>query len=208
MKPFENATLRRQLVQGRARMQFGNVSLIPSLAYCFRKSMSEIRILKSRESKKKPMNMSMTLSTISKCSVVSITPQDLEACHCVPSKPLPNNNVVQFTRIKKRDQFFEKERQVRLNNNFRNTSTLRIFDKDHSCPLLRCLLVMALFRQRKSGWKYVWSRNGKVCTRKSDNLEVITVEHECDLEKFRAKYSCRWQANRSELYRAYSPRNC
>lgn len=127
-------------------------------------------------------NVSDIVGELGVLSGVPVTPQDIVACHCAPSKSKPNKMVVQFTRRQKRDEFFEKTRTLRLNNNdFGNTSTLPVFVNDHFCPILKRLLGMAVSKKRESGWKDVWNRNGKIYARKSDGSEVIAIKNECDL---------------------------
>lgn len=117
---------------------------------------------------------------------VPVTPEDIESCHRVPSKAKPSPIVVQFAKRQKRDDLIEKARKMRLSNkDFGKSSGLPIYVNEHLCPILKQLLGMTVAKKKATGWKYVWTRGGKICAKKSDDSATLIVRHEHDLEKIR-----------------------
>ncbi|KAH9384995.1 hypothetical protein HPB48_027031 [Haemaphysalis longicornis] len=115
---------------------------------------------------------------------VPVTPDDIEACHRVPSKAKPNCIVVQFARRQKRDALLDKARKLRLNNkDFGNTTNSPVYVNDHLCPVLKRLLGTAVAKKKAAGWKYVWSRGGKIYAKQTDDSVTVVIRHERDLEK-------------------------
>lgn len=115
---------------------------------------------------------------------VPVTPDDIEACHRVPSKAKPNPIVVQFAKRQKRDDLIEKARKIRLSNkDFGKSSSSPVYVNDHLCPILKRLLGVTVAKKKVTGWKYVWTRGGKIYAKKSDDSATLIIRHEHDLEK-------------------------
>lgn len=110
---------------------------------------------------------------------------DVEICHRVRTREMSKQNIiVQFVRREKRDKVLAKARPKRLKNTDLGFSTNDpVFINEHLCPTLKRLLGKATAKKRIAGWKYVWVRNGKIMARKSENTDVVSIEHEDDLVK-------------------------
>lgn len=114
-----------------------------------------------------------------------ITEQDIDACHRVPRRDEGCPNVVvQFRSRAKRDLVIEKSRKKRLStSDFGHVNHSPVFVNDHLCPTLKILLGQVVARKNEKGWKYAWTRDGKIFARKSDSSRVLRVTRSQDLEK-------------------------
>lgn len=114
-----------------------------------------------------------------------ITEQDIEACHRVPTRiPDKTNIVVQFKSRTKRDLTLRKARKARLNNKDIGLHTTDpIYINKHLCPAQKKLLGMTTKRRHERSWKSVWTQNGKIFARKTDDSASIHISCEHDLLK-------------------------
>lgn len=120
-----------------------------------------------------------------------ITESDIETCHRVPTRNSDETNiVVQFKSRSKRDTALRKARKMRLTNkDVGLEDTAPIYINEHLCPALKKLLGMAVKRKHEYKWKSVWTSNGKICARQSDNSEVVLIRSESDLSKITSTVS-------------------
>ncbi|KAH6943525.1 hypothetical protein HPB50_023163 [Hyalomma asiaticum] len=82
----------------------------------------------------------------------------------------------------KRDAVLHKAKKARLSNkDIGSDNTQKIYVNEHLCPTLKRLLGIAIGRKRDNGWKSVWSYNGKIFARKSDETPIVRIEHDEDL---------------------------
>lgn len=175
----ENATLRAELDSMRKRLADVESRLLLSEQYSRNKNI-EIKGIEEAPSE----NLTDTVCKLGALSGVTIEPEDIEVVHRVPSKAKPSGIVVQFARRQKRDALIEKARKLRLTNtDFGNSSAAPVFVNDHLCPILKRLLGMVVAKKKASGWKYVWSRGGKIYAKKSDDSATVIIKHELDLDK-------------------------
>ncbi|KAH6924044.1 hypothetical protein HPB50_010837 [Hyalomma asiaticum] len=80
----------------------------------------------------------------------------------------------------KRDAVLHKAKKARLSNkDIGSDNTQKIYVNEHLCPTLKRLLGIAIGRKRDNGWKSVWSYNGKIFARKSDETPIA-----CDAKQF------------------------
>lgn len=114
-----------------------------------------------------------------------ISSSDLEACHRVPTrKPDKSNIVVQFKSRAKRDVVLKKAKKHRLVNNDIGLETQTpIFVNEHLCPALKKLLGAAIQRKRDHDWKFVWSVNGKILAKQTEDSNTIHINCEKALAK-------------------------
>lgn len=114
-----------------------------------------------------------------------ITEQDIDACHRVSRRDggCPHL-VVQFRSRAKRDVVIEKARKKRLStSDFGHVGRSPVFVNDHLCPTLKMLLGQVVARKNEKGWKYAWTRDGKIFARESESSRVLRVTRLQDLEK-------------------------
>lgn len=114
-----------------------------------------------------------------------ITEQDIETCHRVPTRiPDKTNIVVQFRSRAKRDVTLRKARKARLSNKDIGLHTTEpIYINEHLCPALKKLLGMTTKRRYECSWKSVWTQNGKIFARRTDDSASIQISSEHDLSK-------------------------
>ncbi|KAH7980895.1 hypothetical protein HPB49_019920 [Dermacentor silvarum] len=58
-----------------------------------------------------------------------------------------------------------------------------IFVNEHLCPATKRLFGAENSKRKECGWKYAWTKNGKIFVRKSEGTPVISIGHADDLEK-------------------------
>lgn len=117
----------------------------------------------------------------------TISSADIESCHRVPTRDAQKSNIViQFKSRAKRDATLKKGKRARLcNSDIGLGGPAPIYINEHLCPALKQLLGKAISRKRECHWKSVWSFNGKIFARRSDDEPSIVIEHDGDLAKIR-----------------------
>ncbi|XP_049516982.1 uncharacterized protein LOC125942767 [Dermacentor silvarum] len=130
-------------------------------------------------------NVLSVLSKIGEAINEPVQKSDIEVCHRVPTRnPDRSNIIVQFKSRAKRDLMLKKAKKMRIRNNDIGLSDdAQIYVNEHLCPALKRLLGMAVKRKHEKHWKSVWSFNGKIFARKSDDSGTIQIAREVDLEK-------------------------
>ncbi|KAL1486149.1 hypothetical protein MTO96_031514 [Rhipicephalus appendiculatus] len=114
-----------------------------------------------------------------------ITAADIEACHRVPSRDNGKSNIiVQFKSRAKRDGILKKAKRARLTNkDVGLTSGNAIYVNEHLCPALKKLLAFAVKKKYEYKWKSVWSFNGKIYAKQTDDSPAVHVPSEHDIDK-------------------------
>lgn len=113
-----------------------------------------------------------------------INDNDLEACHRVPvlGSPEMSNIVVQFAHVAKRNAVLEKARKKRLNcGDLDLASGGAIYINEHLCPTLKRLFGATVSKKKQCGWRYAWTRNGKIFARKTELSKVVQIACTDDL---------------------------
>lgn len=115
----------------------------------------------------------------------SITADDIEVCHRVPCRGTSQSNIiVQFCSRTKRDSVLEKARKKRLSTtDFGFRQQAPIFLNDHLCPALKKLLGTAVAKKKDSGWRFVWTRDGKIFGRKTETSRILRISCLADIDK-------------------------
>lgn len=114
---------------------------------------------------------------------------DIEACHRVPTRNADRSHIiVQFRSHTKRDTVLKKAKKTRLTNyDLELENTPLVYVNDHLCPAQKKLLAMAVKKKHGHHWKSVWSFNGKIFEKESDDSPIVSITHENDLGRIRAK---------------------
>lgn len=135
--------------------------------------------------KKDNENVLDTVQMIGKVIKEEIVETDIEICHRVPTRdPEKSNIIVQFKSRTKRDAVLNKAKKARLSNkDIGNDNTHKIYVNEHLCPTLKQLLGTAIGRKRDHGWKSVWSYNGTIFAKQSDDAPIVRIQHHEDLSK-------------------------
>jgi len=61
------------------------------------------------------------------------------------------------------------------------------------------LFYLANDKIKRFGWKYIWTNNGRIHLRQTNDSKVITIRHEKDLEQIEKS-----TANSGNLYGSYA----
>lgn len=146
-----------------------------------RRSNVEIRGVTQKENE----DVAQLVSKIGEVIGEPISAGDMDACHRVPTREAGKSNiVVQFRSREKRDSVLEKARKFRVKNNQIGISgESQIYLNEHLCPTLKQLLALAIVKKHECGWRFVWTRNGKIFARKLENSDRIRIETDADLSK-------------------------
>lgn len=118
-----------------------------------------------------------------------ILASEIEVCHRVPTRNERLSKIlVHFKSRQKRDLVFEKARKKRITNNSLGVTTepgesAPVFVNEHLCPTLKRLLASTIARKRQFSWRFVWTRNGRILTRKTHGSRTLHVSSDNDLFK-------------------------
>ncbi|KAH9364384.1 hypothetical protein HPB48_016251 [Haemaphysalis longicornis] len=184
----ENEELRQRVYVLNRDLSECQTNLIKSEQYTRNKNL-EVKGVIQEQSESIPE----ILKAIGKALGEPILPSDVDVCHRVPTKNKKESNIiVQFQRCEKRDKVLEKSRKTKLTNegiglrlaeSTSESEDTPIFVNEHLCPYLKKLLGMAVARKREHNWRYVWTKKGRIFARRTDSSDVVSIQHESDLDK-------------------------
>ena len=108
-----------------------------------------------------------------------ITTDDVDIAHPLKSKRRDGKlvNVIRFTKRTKKLAVLEAKKKER-DFQFRDHD---IFVNEHLSPVNRGLFARASEKKRELGFKYLWTKNGVPCLRKTENSPVIEIYCENDI---------------------------
>lgn len=134
-------------------------------------------------------SVSEILSKVGSAINEPIADSDIEACHRVPTRNADRSHIiVQFKSRTKRDAVLKKAKKTRLtNNDLGLENTAPVYVNEHLCPALKKLLAMAVKRKHEYHWKSVWSHNGKIFSKQTDDSPIVSITNENDIGKISAK---------------------
>lgn len=115
---------------------------------------------------------------------------DLEMCHRVPvaNSATRKSIIARFVCKSKRNEFVSKARKARLTVlglGFRFHQQGVIFFNDHLCPEYKKLFSAALKLKKERCWKFLWTDEGTIKARKSENSVVYKITCSSDLSIFK-----------------------
>lgn len=137
-------------------------------------------------------NLEDILSKVGGALGEPIQKDDVEICHRVPTRNTAEdcteqNIVVTFSRRAKRDAILEKARKTRLTaDDIGYTTKNPVYINEHLCPQVKKLLGMTIAKKKELGWRFAWSRDGKVFARQIENSKLVRIACEADLAKMRS----------------------
>ena len=111
-----------------------------------------------------------------------IRPEDIDICHPLNSNRSDNKNVhtVKFVSRKVKFDILKAKRGVSNKNfKFRNND---IFINEHLSPTNRSLFAGANGKKRELGYRFCWTKGGKILMRKTEDSEVIPIKCQKDLD--------------------------
>ena len=116
------------------------------------------------------------LQVLNNLDDITVTAADIDICHSIPTKRRDGKSVhiVKFiSRKMKIDILAEKKRARGFSYN-----GSPIFINEHLAPNNRKLFADASTKKRLLDYKYLWTRNGFVYMRKSDNSPIIFINND------------------------------
>lgn len=131
-------------------------------------------------------NVQDVVKKISKTLSVTLETQDVDVCHRIPTKQLGQQHIlVQFTTRQKRDAVLHAAKKKRLNTEMIGIrgQASPIFVNEHLTLSNKVLLSETIKAKKGKNWKFVWTKNGKVYARKTENSRVIDIRSVSDIEK-------------------------
>lgn len=118
---------------------------------------------------------------------VEFEDKEVDAIHRLPTRNESNNCppiVVQFTTRQVRDKILTNARKTKLNTkDFGKTVDKPIFINEHLTKSKKQIMFEARRLKIARGYKFLWTRNGKVLIRKSEQTRVIELRTLDDLVK-------------------------
>lgn len=116
----------------------------------------------------------------------TVDEKDIDICHRVPTlKPTEKNKILRFLQQSKRNALLMKAKKTRM-----TTETLgfsgpanAVYINEHLTRQNKKLMGAASAKKREVGWKYVWTKGGKVHARKTDGSEILRIVTQADVAK-------------------------
>lgn len=139
--------------------------------------------------KRETESVSDLLCTLGTIIGEPLSKDDIEACHRVPSRTENKSNiVVQFKSRVKRDRVLKKAKKARLTNadlGIGNSTSFSppVYVNEHLCPTLKKLLATAVKKKYEMKWKSVWSYNGKIYAKQTDETPAVHIPSERDIDR-------------------------
>lgn len=103
---------------------------------------------------------------------------DIQAMHRLPTRREvgPKPIVVQFSNRQTRDLFINKAKKTRVKSTDfdRNVPLTNVYINEHLTPFNKNLLYNTK-KLREHGWKYVWTREGKIFARMNEGGRAIRI---------------------------------
>lgn len=117
---------------------------------------------------------------------VSLDESDIDIAHGVLVKKSKDINlIVRFTTRSKRNLLLASARKLKLSTSKLGFSgpDQNIYGNEHLTPETKRLLGAAIARKKEVFWKHVWTRNGVILARKTDDSDHIRIRSLADLLK-------------------------
>lgn len=129
------------------------------------------------------------LENVAKAIEVDLKREKVIAAHRIPSfnKKRTPPIIVRFSTYEERDVWiggFKKMRPLTLNMvNPVFKSSAKVFINEHLSPENKLLLAKTKESARNKGYKYVWSRDGRIFVRKEDGVKCRRIDSVADIDK-------------------------
>jgi len=108
------------------------------------------------------------------------------------------NIIVRFISRKTRNNIY-KERKKLKNADAGKPTIQRVFINKNLTKKNKQLFYVANDQRKRFGWKYIWTNNGRIHLRQTNDSKVITIQHEKDLEQIEKP-----TADSGNLYGSYA----
>ncbi|XP_046688851.1 uncharacterized protein LOC124374730, partial [Homalodisca vitripennis] len=133
-------------------------------------------------------NVLRVLESVAEAVGVELKKENIVAAHRIPSfnKKRTPPIIVRFSTYEERDTWIREYKSMRplmlnmINPGFK--SSAKVFVNEHISPENKLLLAKTKEAARNKGFKYVWSRDGKIFVRKEDGEKCKKIDSAADLE--------------------------
>ncbi|XP_070572299.1 uncharacterized protein [Ptychodera flava] len=97
--------------------------------------------------------------------------------------------IVAFTNRRIRNSIYDQRRKLKgfSTKNLGYSTANSIFVNENLCPATRQLLGKVNISRKKSGYRYLWTHNGKIYIKKDQQARSIAITREDDIAKYCAK---------------------
>ena len=104
------------------------------------------------------------------------TAPDIDICHILPKANRSHTHVVRFVSRKSKIDVMNLKKEMRNKKfKFRNKD---IYFNEHLTSKNKNLFNLAKQKQNANNYKFLWTRNGKIFLRKTENSAVIKIDSE------------------------------
>lgn len=113
-----------------------------------------------------------------------VTATDIDVVHRVPAKNGTQHIIARFCSRTKKIEFASKARKARLTTaaiGIQSRTDKPIFVNDHLTPQNKRLFAQALTLKKEHSWKHLWTDNGAIKARKTDDSRVCRISGVGDL---------------------------
>lgn len=119
----------------------------------------------------------------------TISDTDIDVIHRVPTKAGTSQNIIaRFCSRSKKQEFVSKARKARLNTkdlDFPGPDNYPVYINDHLTPDNKRLFAKALAMKKEKGWLHLWTDNGHIEARQTNDSRVFRIASEADFSVFR-----------------------
>jgi len=113
----------------------------------------------------------------------NISQEDIDVAHRLGKSKKKNPNIiVKFISRKNRNNIYEERKKLK-NADAGKPTTQRVFINENLTKKNEQLFYLANDKRKRFGWKYIWTNNGRIHFRQTNESKVITIRHEKGLEQ-------------------------
>ena len=151
-----------------------------------RTRVNNVEIVGLRKPTAEESDTSLAINFFKDAMNAEVSENDIEALHEVPSRRKDRKRVVicHFKSRKQRDDLLKNPFKLNLRNfNGKQSAEKRVFVNEHLSPENRRFFALASKKKAEMNYKFLWTKNGTVFTRKIENSDVIKITSINDIEK-------------------------
>lgn len=122
---------------------------------------------------------------------VNISQSDIDISHRLPRRSdqanKPSPIIVRFTRRTVRNKIYQQRKHLRTNPTkiIGNTNTNSVYINENLSPFNKRLFYLTNCRRKEANYKFIWTNNGKIFTRKSPGETAVHIATHKDIDKIK-----------------------
>lgn len=114
----------------------------------------------------------------------SINTNEFESCYRRHIKKDQSNIIIKLKNTSIKNLIIKEAKKKNLTTkNLGFQCNSRIFINEELTAFRKELFYLALQKKKELNWKFIWSTNGQILMRKSENSKIIPISNKKDLEK-------------------------